>query len=280
MALIRCSNCGKEISDKAKECPHCGQVISLETFDNYYVPVICEECGYEIPFGMDSCPNCGCPVSVEDTHYDDTPQKVELTSVNLPRIKKKTRSYLIIGVIAIVVVIIAVFAGSYIHQRNEEAEAARISEEYGENLETASHTMLLGAAEAEDAGNLIRSVWYNSIHEERDSVTDKYTRPNGYFVSDFNVAIANLLSDSDFQATISSIRANQDTVADLMRALTNPPEEYEEAYSAIRDLYAAYTDLTNLATNPTGSLMTYTQNFNDADSEVANCYDAMGIYID
>lgn len=280
MALIQCSNCGKEISDKAKECPHCGQAISSEILDNYYSPVICGECGHEIPFGMDSCPNCGCPVSSEETHYDDTPQKVELASVNLPRIKKKTRSYLKIVAIAIVVVIIAVLTGSYIHQRNEEAEAARISEEYGENLATASYTMLLGAAEAEDAGNLIRSVWYNSIHEERDSETDKYTRPNGRFVSDFNVAISNLLSDSDFQVTISSIRSNQDTVADLMRALTNPPEEYEEAYSAIRDLYAAYTDLTNLATNPTGSLLTYTQNFNEADSEVINCYDAMGIYID
>ena len=24
MALIKCSECGKQISDKAKKCPHCG----------------------------------------------------------------------------------------------------------------------------------------------------------------------------------------------------------------------------------------------------------------
>ena len=24
MALIKCSECGKEVSDKAKKCPHCG----------------------------------------------------------------------------------------------------------------------------------------------------------------------------------------------------------------------------------------------------------------
>ena len=28
MALIKCSECGKEISDKAESCPHCGNPIS------------------------------------------------------------------------------------------------------------------------------------------------------------------------------------------------------------------------------------------------------------
>lgn len=35
--------------------------------------------------------------------------------------------------------------------------------------------MLDGAAKAENAGNLIKSVWYNAIYEERDTETDKYT---------------------------------------------------------------------------------------------------------
>lgn len=38
-----------------------------------------------------------------------------------------------------------------------------------------SYTMLDGAAKAENAGNLIKSVWYNAIYEERDTETDKYT---------------------------------------------------------------------------------------------------------
>ena len=31
MALIKCSECGKEISDKAKKCPHCDFKINDRT---------------------------------------------------------------------------------------------------------------------------------------------------------------------------------------------------------------------------------------------------------
>ena len=179
--------------------------------------------------------------------------------------------------------VIALFlVGNNIHQKNlaakAEAEAAQLREKYSADLETATYTMLLGAIEAEDAGNLIKSVWYNAIYEEYDAETNKYTRPNGYYV-DFNDALSNLFSDSDFKSKVSSIESNQELVAGMMKDLKNPPEEYKEAYDAIKELYDAYTALTNLATNPTGSLTTFSQNFNEADTEVANCYDAVELYI-
>ena len=31
MALIKCKECGQKISNKAKKCPHCGEVISTHT---------------------------------------------------------------------------------------------------------------------------------------------------------------------------------------------------------------------------------------------------------
>lgn len=65
--------------------------------------------------------------------------------------------------------------------------------------------MLLGASEAEDAGNLIKSVWYNTIYEETDSKTDKYTHSesNGFrFNKDFNDSLSALFSDSDFTEKI------------------------------------------------------------------------------
>ena len=83
-----------------------------------------------------------------------------------------------------------------------------------------------------------------------------------------------------FPIILSSIETNQDTVASLMKKLKNPPEEYEDAYDAIKELYDAYTKLTNLATSPSGSLQTYSENFNAADTEVVNCYEAMQMYID
>jgi type II secretory pathway pseudopilin PulG len=281
MALIKCSGCEKEISDKAKVCPRCGQPVILVTEAPEGIPpVLCEECGTEIPDGVDACSNCGCPVATQEEAVKEAPQKVEVTAVNLPKMTRNTKKYIVIAVVAVLAVIIALFVSKNVKEKKLAEEAAQRSANYASTLETASYTMLLGAIEAEKAGNLIKSVWYNAIYEERDSKTDKYTRPNGRWVDDFNVALGNLFSDSSFRSTISSIESNQDLVAGLMKDLKNPPEEYEDAYDAIKELYDAYTALTNLVTNPSGSLTTFSQNFNTADTEVANCYDAMKLYID
>ena len=45
---------------------------------------------------------------------------------------------------------------------------------------------------------MIHDVWYNCIFEENDPETNEYTRPNGYYLDDFNDALANLFSDETF----------------------------------------------------------------------------------
>ena len=54
MALIKCTECGHEVSDKASACPNCGCPLEKES--------ICNECGQLVPDGVDACPNCGCPI--------------------------------------------------------------------------------------------------------------------------------------------------------------------------------------------------------------------------
>ena len=44
--------------------------------------------------------------------------------------------------------------------------------------------------------------------------------------------------------------------------------------------YDAYLELTNLAISPTGSLQSYTDDFNEADSNVLKYYNAMDVYIE
>ena len=275
MALIKCSNCGSEISDKALKCPKCGVTIVEDNSEQIEKACVkCEECGTEIMEGEEACSNCGCPVPVADMSAEqNSPQKVEVTAVNLSPMKKNTKRNIIIAVVAILLIVVLFFAGSSMQKQNR-------ADAYAETLETAAYTMLLGAAEAEEAGGLIRNVWYNAIYEEYDSETNKYTRPNGYYVSDFNEALANLFSDSTFMSTISSIKSNQETVASMMKDLQNPPEGFEEAYDAMKDFNRAYTSLTNLAIDPTGSLTSFTQDFNDADSDAVNCYNALELYLD
>ena len=277
MALIKCNNCEKMISDKAKICPQCGQPVILEATETEENTVLlCEECGTVIPDGMEACPNCGCPVPSKELPVDDAPQKVEVTAVKLPPIAQNTKKYIMIAVVAVLVLIATIFIGNNVKQKKLAEEEAQQKDTYESNLETASYSMLMGAIEAENAGNLIKKVWYNKIYNKYDSETSKYTSG----ASDFIAALSKLFAASPFKATISSIEANQKTVAGLMKKLKNPPEEYEDAYDAIKDLYDAYTKLTNLVTSPSGSLQTFSENFNAADTETVNCYQAMKMYLD
>ncbi len=274
MAMITCPNCGEQISDKAKTCVHCGTVLIPE--EKKY----CADCGAELEEGATICPNCGCPVENKSAE-EAAPQQVEVTGVRMTKKSKK-----IIAIVAIIAVIVAVVSvvGVQVYKKQAAekaaAEAQQASEEYASNLNLAVISMLSGASDAETCGNLIKSVWYNAIYEERDDSTDEYTRPNGYFVSDFNDALSNLFSDSSFASDISDIESNQDTVQDLMKNLKNPPEEYEDAYEAVNDMYDAYIAFTNLVTSPSGSLQTYSSNFNDADSEMLNTYNSAKVCLE
>ena len=272
MAMIICPHCGEQVSDKAKKCVHCGEILIAEEKKH------CAECGAELEEGMRECPNCGCPVDeMQLSDTNEKPQKVEVTGVKLT---KKVK--IIIGVVVVLLIVggATVFGVTQYQKKKAAEEYAQRIEEYSDNLELATLTMLTGASDAETCGNLIKQVWYNSIYEKRDDTTDKYTRPKGYFVSDFNDALGNLFLDTSFQSKISSIEENQKTVSSLMKELKNPPEEYKDAYEAISELYDAYISLTNLATDPSGSLQTFSTNFNEADSETLNCYNAMKLYLE
>ena len=53
MALIKCSECKKEISSTAKVCPHCGYKNDK---------IVCPECGTEVKQSDSTCPECGYPL--------------------------------------------------------------------------------------------------------------------------------------------------------------------------------------------------------------------------
>lgn len=58
MALIKCKECGNEISSSAKTCPHCGVKISL---------LKCPECGKKLNGDETNCPDCGYPINKKTT---------------------------------------------------------------------------------------------------------------------------------------------------------------------------------------------------------------------
>ena len=122
-----------------------------------------------------------------------------------------------------------------------------------------------GAEKAETCGGIIKNLWYNAIWDKYDSETRQYTQN----ASDFNDALANLFSDSDFSSDINSIKSSKDTVQQYMSTLQSPPAEWENAYNALGDAYDAYLEIVNIVTSPNGSLQTFSSSFNDADTKAA-----------
>lgn len=89
----------------------------------------------------------------------------------------------VVSVVA--VIIVGLFVGMKIYKE-------KVSTKYRESIETVSAKMVAGSAIAEDACNLTRSDWDNTIFKKNDSSTNKYTRQNngtGDFYADFNDAI-------------------------------------------------------------------------------------------
>lgn len=64
MALVKCKECGHEVSDKASTCPNCGRPIEKG--------LVCNECGAEISPIDKVCPNCGNPISKASKKYRAT----------------------------------------------------------------------------------------------------------------------------------------------------------------------------------------------------------------
>lgn len=185
---------------------------------------------------------------------------------------KKKHKGIIIFAVVIALIAVCVF-GFSISQKAKETE-------YYSNMEYVSYTMLDGAAKVENAGNLTKSVWYNAIYEERDTETDKYTMKNGKFVNDFNDALSNLFADENFVNLISEIELNQSEVTGLMKKLKNPPKKYEEAYAVLKIYYDNYIKMTKSVVSPTGSLQTFSEDFNTYDSDTVNSFEKMKLYLD
>lgn len=271
MAMINCPECGKEISDKAKKCVYCGKVFSEE--ENIQQEIRCSECGEILSKNDKICPKCGCPVDEETSEIDlKKPQQVEVTNIKVTANTKK----MIIGIVAAIAICFLGLVGYKAYSNNKaEKNYQQTYNEYISNLRQVQILMISGGSDAEKMCNLTARVWSNAIYEKRDDETDMYTRPNGFFVSDFNDALQNLWEDSDIENTLAGIESNQDSVKAVMKKLQNPPEKLDKCYDTVSDLYESYKVLTDLAVNPTGNYTTFTSNKSNAVSDFMASYEKL-----
>lgn len=278
-----CPQCGSEVTDQVRFCTTCGNPLESAgdtAQETTASPVLPQDVS-------DSIPQEPAPVNLPQEPIPMNVQPAVVPAYAPPK-KSNTKTTVIIAVIIAVVLIVGAVVGVLLynqHKAEEErlAEESRIAEEkaaYEDNLHLFFYATINGAAKAETSGNLIKSVWYNAIYEERNAETDPYTRPNGYFVDDFNDALGNLFADESFISNINEIKANEEVVTGYMKALMNPPEGYEATYDAVKECYDAYLTFVNLVENPTGSLKSFSENFNEADTVCVNKWNTLKLYVD
>lgn len=284
MALYKCPECGREISDKAKKCIHCGRVFVEEKPVNGEIR--CIECGAVLVETDEICPHCGCPVEKIIKQEDIKPQQVEFASIKMAAKIQK----IIIGTIIAIIICVGGGVGYKINSDNKAKQLYRESyNEYIDNLGQVQILMLSGGSDAESLCDLTLKVWGNAIYKKSDSETNKYTREwdyadlytgefrdvEGEKFYDFDTALANLYTDSSTTEKVSNIESNQSSVKDLIKKLQNPPEGLDKCYNTVYDLYEAYKILTDLATNPSGSYEEFGTKKSDAVSDFMSSYEKL-----
>lgn len=135
--IIKCPECGHQVSDQAATCPSCGIRIAGNV-------VPCPECGAMVFRNQTVCPICNAPISQQPVQpiYNNVEKKyavdgnIEVSQEAHDKQPKKSKKVVLwIFVVAIVVSLSVFFAGLYFYQnmlkRNEQEayENAIISDE-------------------------------------------------------------------------------------------------------------------------------------------------------
>lgn len=94
------------------------------------------------------------------------------------------------------------------------------------------------------------SVWYNAIYRK----TDEYN--NGDF-SDFNNALTAFASSNTYTSAQKTLNDTNNKILKTWKETINIPQNKQELYNAIKNLYTAYQPLYSLATKPQGSYISY-----------------------
>ena len=272
MAIIKCPECGQDISDKAMKCIHCGKIFNEELKKK---ELKCTECGEVLSETDKVCKNCGCPIEKSAEAGEMKPQQVEVAGIKMEQRTKK----IIIGIIIALVFCIGGGATYKVYSdKKAEKEYRESYNAYIDDLKKAQSLMLNGGGDAETIINLTLNVWSNTIYKERDSETDKYTISNqgsGIFYDDFNESLGHLYADSSTQSVLSKIEANQVSVKEIMKKLQMPPEGLDKCYDTISDLYEAYKSLTDMAISPSGNYNSFSSKKSDTVSDFMSAYDKL-----
>lgn len=125
MALIKCNNCGRSVSDRATVCPHCGcdphttknanaetnsPNTNLENEQNSNLTT-CPHCGALVSKKADVCPKCGKPTIVNSNQSQNIVEGDNSDVDEYEYAEEKTANHGLLSIVGILTIIAFVFAG-------------------------------------------------------------------------------------------------------------------------------------------------------------------------
>ena len=193
----RCPKCFALIADEQMFCPECG------------VPVkkMCANCKTELQDDQSFCPVCGTMAQVNNPAV--APNGVQYNdALNAP--KKKFKAWpIIVGVVAVVVLIMALIISNSIKEKKIEEYVAK-----AQNFYT---TVLNSGAEMEDIGNEIQTAWGKYV------VNSRYgTYYNGHYIYSIESAVS--AAQDETSTEISNVQSTDGTIESMYRFLMDVPD--------------------------------------------------------
>lgn len=239
---MHCAYCGMKFADDDKFCPNCGARRATEAKKH------CRNCGAVLEVGEVYCGKCGTS-SISgiakpafEKKYNNFKQSIK---------ENNNKNYL--NMAAIIVVIILLIIG-YIIQIS-------IFNKY--SMQNAVHYMQVGGLKAEDMCNTYNKVWYNAIVNHSVTI-------DGNNYEDFNDALAAQSQVYQKDGSYNTLKDNISKVNGYINKMYKFDLKNKEQYDDVMKMYSDYSDLTNSALNPTGSLETYHEKIMDADNKLAS----------
>lgn len=258
-----CTNCGAPLGDGQAFCPKCGTSKAATPKKN-----VCEKCGNELQDGQEFCPKCGHKAGVAV----DTTVNAAINQFNAGVEKKKKKSKVVPIVIAAVLAV-AVAVGVFVSNTMGAKKAEEAKKEYIQNVEEFLALSLTAGSNLEDISDTVQRYWHEHIYDDKHG-------------SSIDSAILYALVDKADE--IEQAETYDGQMKDLYAKIKSVPnglaeedvDEIEELRDAAKALYNIYTDFYSLATDPSGSYNSYSEDNNDTTDEFLSCYRALENLLD
>lgn len=130
--IIKCPECGHQVSDRAKTCPSCGIDIAGKI-------TRCPDCGEYIFKDEHECPNCHCSINasadvpevVQEPASSPYAMAPEIPEIPQPAPAHKKKGHKILWssiIVGFIIALIIVFLGIYFYQKSQQENELRAYE--------------------------------------------------------------------------------------------------------------------------------------------------------